>query len=265
MDGATLNGSVLSNVVTVTTFFDYGTTAAYGQTVAATPGTVSPGTSAQNFSAAVTGLLPLTTYHFRARVVTPGSTEITGPDSTFTTSLPENTSVQNVTIVNGQDTCFNATNTITVAGGGTTFVVQNGGSATMIAGEKILYLPGTIVQAGGYMLGYITQNGQYCGTQPTAPMVAASIPGTNPMVSEKPNFLIYPNPTTGSFTLEFTEASVTENVSAYICDIHGNKILDLQLGGSNRQVISLENQPKGMYFIRVIRGQSPESGKIIKQ
>jgi hypothetical protein len=265
MDGATLNGSVLSNVVTVTTFFDYGTTTAYGQTVAATPGTVSPGTSAQNFSAAVTGLLPLTTYHFRARVVTPGSAEITGPDSTFTTSLPENTSVQNVTIVNGQDTCFNATNTITVAGGGTTFVVQNGGSATMIAGEKILYLPGTVVEAGGYMLGYITQNGQYCGTQPTAPMVAASIPGTHPLVSEKPAFRIFPNPTTGSFTLEMTGDGQFQGSVAQICDIRGNKVVDIDLSGTNRQVISLEDQPRGMYFIRVINGQGSETGKVIKQ
>jgi hypothetical protein len=263
--GATLNGSVLSNVVAVTTFFDYGTTTAYGQTVAATPGTLSPGTAAQNFSAAVTGLLPLTTYHFRARVVTPGSAEITGPDSTFTTSLPENTSVQNVTIVNGQDTCFNATNTITVAGGGTTFVVQNGGSATMIAGEKILYLPGTVVEAGGYMLGYITQNGQYCGTQPTAPMVAASVPGTDPLVTEKPAFRIYPNPTTGSFTLEMTGEGQLQGGVAQICDIRGNKVLDIDLNGVNRQVISLEDQPRGMYFIRVINGQGSETGKVIKQ
>jgi hypothetical protein len=264
ISGATLNGSVLSNVVTVTTFFDYGTTTAYGQTVAATPGTVSPGTAAQNFSAAVAWLLPLTTYHFRARVVTPGSVEITGPDSTFTTSLPENTAVQNDT-VNGQDICFNATKTITVAGGGTTFVVQNGGSATMIAGEKILYLPGTVVEAGSYMLGYITQNGQYCGTKPTAPMVVASVPGTDPLVSEKLNFRIYPNPTSGSFTLEMTGNGQFHGSVAQICDIRGNKVLDIDLNGLNKQVISLEEQPRGMYFIRVINGQGSETGKVIKQ
>jgi hypothetical protein len=42
-------------------------------------------------------------------------------------------------------------------------------------------------------------------------------------------------------------------------------VLDIELNGLNRQVISLEDQPRGMYFIRVINGQSSETGKVIKQ
>jgi hypothetical protein len=52
---------------------------------------------------------------------------------------------------------------------------------------------------------------------------------------------------------------------AQICDIRGNKVLDIDLNGLNRQVISLEDQPRGMYFIRVINGQGSETGKVIKQ
>jgi hypothetical protein len=32
-----------------------------------------------------------------------------------------------------------------------------------------------------------------------------------------------------------------------------------------KQMISIENQPKGMFFIRVINGQGSETGKVIKQ
>jgi hypothetical protein len=79
-------------------------------------------------------------------------------------SFPINTTIQNITIANGHDTCFNALQTITVAGGGTTFIVQDGGSTTMIAGQKINFLPGSKVNPGGYLHGYITQDGSWCNT-----------------------------------------------------------------------------------------------------
>lgn len=216
-------------------------------------------------SATVTGLEPSTLYYYRA-VGTAGGAVYYGAGMTFTTmqSVPVNTNVTNVTVVTGVDTCFNATSNITIAGGGTTFVVQNGGSATMIAGEKILYLPGTVVEAGGYMLGYITQNGQYCGSTITAPLVSASVAEPDLPALQKPSFKIYPNPTTGSFTLEFPETDLPENLSAFICDIRGNKIHDIRRSGTNKQVISLENQPKGMYFIRVFSSKHSETAKILK-
>jgi hypothetical protein len=100
---------------------------------------------------------------------------------------------------------------------------------------------------------------------PTAPVVTASTPGGNPPEWEKTSFRVYPNPTTGSFTLEMTGDGQFRGSVAQIFDLHGNKVLDIDLNGLNRQVISLENQPKGMYFIRVINGQGSETGKVIKQ
>jgi hypothetical protein len=178
-------------------------------------------------------------------------------------TVPVSLQLQNNTVSGTQ--CFHATQTITVAGNGTTFTVQNGGSATMIAGEKIICLPGTMVETGGYMLGYITQNGQYCGSAQTASLVAASVTEPGPLVSEKLSFRVYPNPTSVSFTLEINDHSQLQDATAQICDIRGKKVLDLNLNGLNRQVISLESQPRGMYFIRVIKGQNSETGKIIKQ
>ncbi len=266
-DAATLHGEINSSGEIVNISFEYGETVAYGNTIAAVPYPIRSLT-ATPFSAGLTGLQPGTLYHYRAKGVSATSSEtVYGVDKTFVTQsdVPVNTSVTNVTVVTGVDTCFNATSTITVAGNGTTFTVQNGGSATMIAGEKILYLPGTMVEAGGYMLGYITLTNEYCGTG-EAPMVAVkSGVREAPATDAKASFRIYPNPTTGSFTLEFPEAALPENISASICDIRGNKVLDLRLSGSNKQVISIEDQPKGMYFIRVIRGQRPETGKIVKQ
>jgi hypothetical protein len=120
--------------------------------------------------------------------------------------VPTNTIV-NGTVPSPLHLCFDATNTVTVAGGGSTFVVEPGGSAVMIAGVKISYLYGTTVQPGGYMHGYITTTGSYCGSLPPA-MVAAVVTGvTGPeevqplAVPQDGRFFIYPNPTTGRFTL----------------------------------------------------------------
>ncbi len=173
--------------------------------------------------------------------------------------------LQNITISNDQTGCYDAIQTITVAGGNTTFTVLDGGSATMIAGVSICYLPGTLAEAGGSMLGYITQDGQYCGSTILMPLVAASVAETDLPVSQKPFFKIYPNPSSGTFTLEFPQTGFPQNLSAFICDIRGNKILDIRSGGQNKQTISLENQPNGMYFIRVFTEKQSESAKILKQ
>lgn len=84
-DGATLNGTVNANTLTVNTYFDYGLTTSYGGSVAGVPPTVS-GSSTTPVSRAITGLIPSTLYHFRIRVVTSGGITSYGSDATFTTA-----------------------------------------------------------------------------------------------------------------------------------------------------------------------------------
>jgi len=61
---AWLQGRVTAGEVPATTFFEWGTTTNYGNTVAAP--NVAAGTSPVTISASVTGLITATTYHFRA-------------------------------------------------------------------------------------------------------------------------------------------------------------------------------------------------------
>jgi hypothetical protein len=85
--GATLNGSINANTLTTNSFFDYGLTTAYGTSTAGVPVSVS-GSTTTGISLPVTGLAPLTTYHFRARGVTAGGMIVYGNDMTFTTTAP---------------------------------------------------------------------------------------------------------------------------------------------------------------------------------
>ena len=81
---ATVNGTVLANSNSVSVSFEYGTTTAYGSNSAGTPATVT-GTAVTPVLSNLTGLLPLTTYHFRA-VGTIGQFKFYGADLTFTTT-----------------------------------------------------------------------------------------------------------------------------------------------------------------------------------
>ncbi len=84
-NGATLNGTVSSNGASTTVTFDYGLTAGYGSTIAATPSPLAAGASGAAVSAAVAGLACNTLYHFRVKGVNSAGTT-NGGDLTFTTS-----------------------------------------------------------------------------------------------------------------------------------------------------------------------------------
>jgi hypothetical protein len=83
-------------------------------------------------------------------------------------AVPQNRTLQNITVANGQSVCYDATQTIAVAGSGTTFIVQSGGDATLIAGQNILFLPGSLLQSGSHVLATITTNGNYCSSMQSA-------------------------------------------------------------------------------------------------
>lgn len=81
---ATLAGTATNpDPVAGTASFEYGLTAAYGQSSATQP--VPPGTTNGPFSSGIAGLTPATTYHFRA-VATNGAGTTFGADQTFVTA-----------------------------------------------------------------------------------------------------------------------------------------------------------------------------------
>jgi len=81
--GATLDGTVNPNGVATTASFEWGTTTSYGQTTAGQ--SAGSGTAAQAVSAALTGLAPCTTYHYRVTATSAGGTA-TGEDASFRTA-----------------------------------------------------------------------------------------------------------------------------------------------------------------------------------
>ena len=183
-------------------------------------------------------------------------------------STCQTTYVPATTLTNGMSECYDAVQTVVVGGTYYPFVVQNGGSATMIAGGKITYMEGTRVYPGGYMHGNITSNGQYCSTRnfdrDTDPegIISDSIQNIN--ISENRLFNVYPNPTSGNFILELnTEKQEMAKVEIYTTQ--GTKVMTAGFQGVRKHEFSLSDKPAGVYFIRVVTGKYAGTSKIIRQ
>ncbi len=184
-------------------------------------------------------------------------------------AVPLIRNITNDTITNGQVNCYNAINTVMVAGNGSTFLVESGGSATMIAGQNILFYPETKVQNGGYMWGYISPGGPWCAS-PT-------LPSTGPKETHEsgkteitgfavlPSFQIYPNPTSGDFALVWVPQSSPGDMVIEIYSMSGERIIRRTLYGERKHIFSLSDKPSGIYFIRMITNETIETAKIIKQ
>ena len=168
--------------------------------------------------------------------------------------------------VTGQITtteCYNATNTITVAGDGTTFVVQPAGSATFIAGVKILYKEGTKVHSGGYLLGKITQTGQFCTSKKIAEVIATGQEEA-PFATVSTFFNLYPNPTNGNFTLVQMGDRIYSKVKVEVYTMSGEKVHTENIIGVMKHEFRFNDMPGGLYFVRVVADDYVETIKLVK-
>jgi hypothetical protein len=113
---ATINGTVNANNYSTTTSFDYGLTVAYGTNIPGVPLTIT-GTVVTAVSAALTGLLPGTTYHYRIKGINIAGT-VNGGDFTFTTPALAPTVV--TTVATGVTTSLATLNGTVTANGAST-------------------------------------------------------------------------------------------------------------------------------------------------
>lgn len=165
------------------------------------------------------------------------------------------------TVANGQERCYSATQVIQTGGTGTPFEVQNGARATLIAGQRITFLPGSRVLTGGYLRGYISGN-QYC--YPPAVMDAL-LTLESPLPEKTGSFYkLFPNPTTGIFYLALNYP-LPEKISLEIYGIRGEKVMAEEIPGTPMVTMSLEGRPSGIYFLRLNTGTRNEVIKLIKQ
>lgn len=89
-------------------------------------------------------------------------------------------------------------------------------------------------------------------------LVNINMTSTNISEQQKNQFLVYPNPSTGNFTIETTNLKNFINPRIEITDITGKTIYNSQLAACNTQ-LDISNQPKGIYFIKITSIESDEN------
>jgi hypothetical protein len=177
-------------------------------------------------------------------------------------NMAQDLNLLNINIPTGQSYCFEATQTITLAGDGTTFIVQDGGSADFVAGQNILMKDGTHFQYGSTVHAYIDITGQYC----PVPLTKATSETVNEeVIPEKDIFFrVYPNPTPGRFTLELNDRDTGGNVRVEIFSLMGERVLQSELPLMKQYQLDLSGRQPGLYMIKVLKGYEVGYLKLIR-
>jgi hypothetical protein len=166
-------------------------------------------------------------------------------------------------VVTGEINCYNATNVITVSESPLTFNLHAGGSATFIAGSKIIFKPGTKVFAGGYLHAYITTTGDYCGSSAPSMVTLTDVTEELPDTPVGFAFMIYPNPSDGKFTLAQTGAGSGRDLSVDIYTLSGKLLFSKVLKPEPDHAFNLYGVQAGLYLLRVTDGETSETLKLI--
>jgi hypothetical protein len=185
------------------------------------------------------------------------------------TTLPFFTEVTDTIISNSEIACFNAYDTIFVAGTDTVEFL-NGSTVDLIAGQAIFLLPGFHAFEGSLTHAYITTSGTFCGG--VSGIISADQPSekskTEKALPEKPNIVaeeksvkVYPNPNNGQFTLELTNIESGATVDIY--NMLGARVYQSTTTNGVRHKINLPGIKKGIYFVKIMDGKKQFTRKMI--
>jgi Leucine-rich repeat (LRR) protein len=177
-------------------------------------------------------------------------------------AVPETLAIENETVGVGQTNCYDALQTITVAGNSTTVTFQNGSTVEIIAGQRINFLPGFRAQSGSVVHAHISAT--FCN--PPASIVFAE---KGVVIDEdiRPDMVptgikevkVYPNPTTGKFTVELTNYNQPVTVSVY--NMRGSRVATTTAG--NAAEFDMGHLSKGLYMVQVAGDNTVQTKKIV--
>jgi hypothetical protein len=185
-------------------------------------------------------------------------------------AIPNDKSIANKTVSNSEIKCYNAFNTITVAGGGTTVEFLNGSTVDLIAGQAIFLMPGFHAFEGSLTHAYITTSGTYCYGASGSPIVDQpveksaideSLPETQNIVPTEKSVHVYPNPNNGQFTLEL--ANIESGATVGVYNMLGAMVYNSTVTNLSGNKINLPGIIKGIYFVKVMDGKKQFTKKMV--
>ena len=195
--------------------------------------------------------------NFEIILVVNDGTVNSSPDTIIVTvtnaaSVPPTLSIQNETVGIGESNCYDATETITVAGNETTVSFESGALVDLIAGGSITFLPGFHAHSGSTVHAYISTT-DFCEPQnivavkPEEKAIDINQPGNNSIAQNEKNIKLYPNPTTGKFTIDLINYEHPATLTIY--NMQGHSVAISHLSASTQ--INLDYLQKGLYIVQV--------------
>ncbi|MCX6269175.1 MAG: T9SS type A sorting domain-containing protein [Bacteroidetes bacterium] len=183
--------------------------------------------------------------------------------------LGSNNSLGGMTISGGESRCFQAMDALSTGANGATFLVKNGATAHLTAGKKIVMYPNTHAASGASFHAYISTDGTYCN-EPKAPVTdydgnEDAIAEKEPSLDHQAFFKVYPDPTSGSFTLELSAEPGESTVSVTCYNNMGSLVMEKDFFSGKKHELSLAGHAPGIYLLRVRMNGNTGIKKMIKQ
>ncbi len=175
-------------------------------------------------------------------------------------SIPAFTSLNNVVVQNGQSQCFNAVETVTIAGNGSQFLTESGASVEMIAGSKILIYPTSVVLPGGYFHASITSEALFCENTKS---VAENVQESWSPIPENV-ITVYPNPTEGKITVSLPENDHQKEIKIRLFNTIGVCVFDQSGKYQTRTTLDISYLVPGLYLLSISSPGFSEVVRIIK-
>jgi len=173
-------------------------------------------------------------------------------DQTSIPEIPVTLSITNQVFPFSADECFGATDTITVAGNGTTVTFESGSTINLIAGQSIMFFPGFHAKEGNATYARITTNGEFCFPIESS-IVSNSLDEKSQFTIEGEHNLIekrlkvYPNPNNGRFTIRIEGLEQAAQIEIYNLlgvIVYQDKII-------TEKTIDITNIQPGLYFVKI--------------
>jgi hypothetical protein len=119
---------------------------------------------------------------------------------------------------------------------------------------------------GGFMINTVAVNSDYIVFSVISNGLWYSDPGviTSTGKPEKPEFSLFPNPSAGMLTIEFTGCS-NEAAQVSFFNTQGRMVFEKDIPAGETSAINIGSLPTGIYFCRIIAGNSVIVKKIIRQ
>ncbi len=168
--------------------------------------------------------------------------------------------IKDTTVVSGDEACFDAVNTLSIAGDGSSVIVENNATANFISSGNIVFLPGFHAEEGSNVRGYIGGPEDFC--TPVLKSVDAEVQEEQSYVSSiqalNDKFKIY-------FSEGFIQLSgeVRNGSILGIYDIGGRKLGEHKLMGGSLNSIPTSGLQSGVYLLRVLDCSELYTGKIV--